>query len=90
MDKVYITGPSQPGYRLHRIRHGLRRTEKCLGQQYCAARLGQISDETKAVLDKFGAQPPELINNVRTQVRTWTSIRRPPCLPPLPSAGPGR
>ena len=44
--------------------------KNALGQrQYRAARLGQISDETKAVLQKFDAQPPELIHNVRTQVR---------------------
>ena len=56
--------------------------KNALGQrQYCAARLGQISDETKAVLDKFGAQPPELINNVRTQVRDL-DFDTPPTLSP--------
>ena len=35
----------------------------------------------KAVLDKFGAQPPELINNVRTQVRDL-DFDTPPTLSP--------
>lgn len=44
--------------------------KNALGQrQYEAARLGQISDETQTVLDRFGFQPPKLLNNVRTQVR---------------------
>ena len=38
-------------------------------REYVAARLGQVSDETQAVLDRFGFEPPLLINNVRTQVR---------------------
>lgn len=44
--------------------------KNALGQrQYQAARLGQISDETHTVLERFGFQPPRLISNVRTQVR---------------------
>ena len=39
------------------------------GRQYKAARLGQVSDETQIVLDRFGFQPPQLISDVRTQVR---------------------
>mgnify|MGYP000756605553 CR=1 FL=1 len=34
-----------------------------------AARLGQISDETQTVLDRFGFQPPKLISDLRTQVK---------------------
>ena len=91
MDKVYITGHRNPDTDSIVSAMAYAALKNALGQrQYCAARLGQISDETKAVLDKFGAQPPELINNVRIRSGTWTSIRRPPCLPPLPSAGPGR
>ena len=38
-------------------------------REYVAARLGNVSDETQRVLDKFDAEPPVLISNVRTQVR---------------------
>ena len=70
MDKVYITGHRNPDTDSIVSAMAYAALKNALGQrQYCAARLGQISDETKAVLDKFGAQPPELINNVRTQVR---------------------
>lgn len=60
----------EPGHGLHRLRHGLRGAEE---RPWPAAvrgrRLGQISDETQTVLDRFGFQPPKLLNNVRTQVR---------------------
>ena len=70
MDKVYITGHRNPDTDSIVSAMAYAALKNALGQrQYCAARLGQISDETQAVLNKFGAQPPELINNVRTQVR---------------------
>ena len=72
MDKVYITGHRNPDTDSIVSAMAYAALKNALGQrQYCAARLGQISDETKAVLDKFGAQPPEVINNVRTQVRDF-------------------
>ena len=74
MDKVYITGHRNPDTDSIVSAMAYAALKNALGQrQYCAARLGQISDETKAVLDKFGAQPPEVINNVRTQVRDFFS-----------------
>ena len=70
MDKVYITGHRNPDTDSIVSAMAYAALKNALGQrQYCAARLGQISDETQAVLDRFGAQPPELISNVRTQVR---------------------
>ena len=70
MDKVYITGHRNPDTDSIVSAMAYAALKNALGQrQYCAARLGQVSDETQAVLDKFGAQPPELINNVRTQVK---------------------
>ena len=80
MDKVYITGHRNPDTDsiVSAIAYAALKT--ALGQrQYCAARLGQISDETQAVLDRFGVKAPELINNVRTQVRDL-DFDRPPCL----------
>lgn len=70
MDKVYITGHRNPDTDSIVSAMAYAALKNALGQrQYCAARLGQVSDETQAVLNKFDAQPPELINNVRTQVR---------------------
>lgn len=82
MDKVYITGHRNPDTDSIVSAMAYAALKNALGQrQYCAARLGQISDETKAVLDKFGAQPPEVINNVRTQVRDL-DFDTPPTLSP--------
>ena len=82
MDKVYITGHRNPDTDSIVSAMAYAALKNALGQrQYCAARLGQISDETKAVLDKFGAQPPELINNVRTQVRDLDFDTPPPLSP---------
>ena len=70
MDTVYITGHRNPDTDSIVSAMAYAALKNALGQrQYRAARLGQISDETKAVLQKFDAQPPELIHNVRTQVR---------------------
>lgn len=70
MDKVYITGHRNPDTDSIVSAMAYAALKNALGQrQYCAARLGEISDETQAVLDRFGVKAPELINNVRTQVR---------------------
>lgn len=82
MGQSLLTGHRNPDTALHRIRHAYAALKNALGQrQYCAAVWARISDETKAVLDKFGAQPPELINNVRTQVRDL-DFDTPPTLSP--------
>ena len=80
MDKVYITGHRKPDPDSLVSAMAYAALKNALGQrQYCAARhQGQISDETKAVLDKFGAQPRAI--NVRTQVRDLN--RTPPTLSP--------
>ena len=91
MDTVYITGHRNPDTDSIVSAMAYAALKNALGQrQYRAARLGQISDETKAVLQKFDAQPPELIHNVRTCVRTLCTIRPLPSPPPPPSAGHGR
>ena len=52
MDKVYITGHRNPDTDSIVSAMAYAALKNALGQrQYCAARLGQISDETKAVLD---------------------------------------
>ncbi len=57
MDKVYITGHRNPDTDSIISAMAYAALKNALGQrQYCAARLGQISDETQAVLDRFDAK----------------------------------
>ena len=70
MDTVYITGHRNPDTDSIVSAMAYAALKQALGQrQYQAARLGQISDETQIVLDRFGFQAPQQITNVRTQVR---------------------
>ena len=70
MDEIYITGHRNPDTDSIGSAMAYAALKNALGQrQYQAARLGEVSDETKIVLNRFGFQPPRLIRNVRTQVR---------------------
>lgn len=70
MDNVYITGHRNPDTDSIVSAMAYAALKNALGhREYQAARLGQISDETQIVLDRFGFQPPKLVNTVRTQVR---------------------
>ena len=70
MDTIYITGHRNPDTDSIVSAMAYAALRNALGdRRYQAARLGQISDETQIVLDRFGFQPPKLIHNVRTQVR---------------------
>lgn len=70
MDTIYITGHKNPDTDSIISAMAYAALKNALGQrQYKAARLGQVSDETQIVLDRFGFEPPELISDVRTQVR---------------------
>ncbi len=51
----------------------------CGHREYVPGRLGQISAETKIVLDRFGFEPPKLIHDMYTQVRDL-EFDRPPVL----------
>ncbi len=51
----------------------------CGHREYVPGRLGQISAETKIVLDRFGFEPPKLIHDMYTQVRDL-DFDRPPVL----------
>ena len=69
METVYITGHRNPDTDSIVSAMAYAALKNALGQrEYVAARLGQVSDETQAVLDRFGFEAPMLINNVRTQV----------------------
>ena len=70
MDRIYITGHRNPDTDSIVSAMAYAALKNALGRrEYEAARLGQVSDETQAVLDRFGFEPPQLITNVRTQVR---------------------
>ena len=70
MDTVYITGHRNPDTDSIVSAMAYAALKNALGRrEYKAARLGQISDETQTVLDRFGFQPPRLISDLRTQVR---------------------
>ena len=85
MDTVYITGHRNPDTDSIVSAMAYAALKNALGQrQYQAARLGQISDETHTVLERFGFEPPKLISNVRTQVRDLDYDT-----PPTLSAGDG-
>ena len=70
MDTIYITGHRNPDTDSIVSSMAYAALKNALGdREYKAARLGQVSDETKIVLDRFGFEAPELISDVRTQVR---------------------
>ena len=70
METVYITGHRNPDTDSIVSAMAYSALKNALGQrEYKAARLGQVSDETQIVLDRFGFQPPMLISDVRNQVR---------------------
>ena len=70
MDTIYITGHKNPDTDSIVSAMAYAALKNALGErEYQAARLGQVSDETQAVLNRFGRKAPQLINNVRTQVR---------------------
>ena len=70
MDTVYITGHKNPDTDSIISAMAYAALKNALGQrQYKAARLGHVSDETQIVLNRFGFEAPEVITDVRTQVR---------------------
>ena len=69
-DPVYVTGHQNPDTDSIVSAIAYAALRNALGdREYVPARLGNVSDETQRVLDKFDAEPPVLISNVRTQVR---------------------
>ena len=70
MDTIYVTGHRNPDTDSIVSSMAYAALKNALGdRQYKAARLGQISDETQIVLDRFGFQPPELVTDLRTQIK---------------------
>ncbi len=70
MDPIYVTGHRNPDTDsiVAAIAYAALRNA-CGEREYEAACLGQVSDETQIVLDRFGFQPPKQITNLYNQVR---------------------
>ena len=82
MDTVYITGHRNPDTDSIISSMAYAALKNALGErQYVAARLGSVSDETQIVLDRFHAEAPLLIHDVRNQVRDL-DFDTPPMLSP--------
>ena len=69
MDTIYVTGHRNPDTDSIVSAMAYAALRNSLGdREYRPACLGRVSDETQAVLDRFGCKPPQLLENVRTQV----------------------
>ena len=87
MDPIYVTGHRNPDTDsiVAAIAYAALRNA-CGDREYEAACLGDPSDETKSVLDRFGFQPPKRIYNVFNQVRDLDYLK-PPVLSPALTVG---
>ena len=80
MEQIYVTGHRNPDTDSIVAAMAYAALRNALGdRQYTAARLGQLSDETQRVLEKFGFQPPQLITSMHTQIKDL-DFERPPIL----------
>ncbi len=70
MDPIYVTGHRNPDTDsiVAAIAYAALRNA-CGDREYEAACLGQVSEETRIVLDRFGFRPPTRITNLYNQVR---------------------
>jgi len=78
MDPIYVTGHRNPDTDsiVAAIAYTALRNA-CGDREYEAACLGDPSDETKSVLDRFGFQAPRRIYNVYNQIRDLDFVRPP-------------
>ncbi len=78
MDTIYVTGHRNPDTDsiVAAIAYTALRNA-CGDREYEAACLGDPSDETKSVLEKFGFQAPKRIYNVFNQIRDLDFVKPP-------------
>ena len=70
MEQIYVTGHRNPDTDSIVSAMAYAALRNATGErEYVAARLGQLSDETKLILNHFGFEPPMFIKNMRTQVQ---------------------
>ena len=68
-EPIYVTGHKNPDTDSIVAAIAYASLRNALGDRaYTAARIGDVSDETHMVLEKFGFEPPKLLRTVRTQV----------------------
>ena len=80
MDPIYIFGHRNPDTDSVVASMSYAALRNALGdQEYVAARLGHVNDETQFLLDKFGFKAPFYLRSVRTQVQDL-DYDRPPLL----------
>lgn len=70
MSEIYVVGHKNPDTDTVVSAMAYAALKHALGEQdYTAARLDHLSDETKRMLQRFGFETPQRIRDVRTQVR---------------------
>ena len=70
MDPIYVCGHRNPDTDSIVSAMAYAALNNALGDHdYIAARLGQLNDESRFLLERFGFEPPLLLSTVRTQVR---------------------
>ncbi len=80
MSTIYVSGHRNPDTDSIASAIGYANLRQALGdREYQAVRIGPVNDETQRILDYFGCEAPELIHNMRTQVRDL-DFDRPVCL----------
>jgi len=79
VSEIFVTGHRNPDTDSIVAAMAYAALRNALGEsEYVAARLGSVSDETQRMLDFFNFEAPQLIRNVRTQVKDL-DFDRPPC-----------
>ena len=70
MDPIYVFGHRNPDTDSVVSAMAYAALHNALGEnEYQAACLGRLNDETAYLLERFGFEPPQLLSTVRTQVR---------------------
>lgn len=69
MNDIYVTGHLNPDTDAIVAAMAYANLRNALGdREYKAIRIGSINDETRAVLERFGFEPPMFVKSMRTQV----------------------
>lgn len=80
MSEIFVTGHKNPDTDSIIAAMSYANLRNALGdREYKAVRIGSINDETRRVLDRFGAEAPEHVKNLKTQVKDL-DFDRPPVL----------
>ena len=78
MNEVYVTGHRNPDTDSIVASLAYANLRNAMGdREYRAVRIGAINDETQRLLAHFGVEAPQLIKNMRTQVRDLDYDRTP-------------